>query len=287
MKRAQIVLTPNESKRLIAKATVSTDAVRDALDNGIVTIHPSSTTYHMVEFITGEKAEGIWVIGMICPRGTCVEGLTQQAFEKDKYQEISDPANFPFSWVFRKGKLEKGWKLAEILNEMSVGDVYIKGVNALDAHGYLGVLIASLAGGTISKAAAAQRRRGFKMIYVAGLEKLVPTTLRHVAKETGRHKTEVAFGIPCGLWTTKGECITEVEAFRILTDVEAIPFAGGGVGGAEGSVVMVLKGEDQKVEKAIQLFKEVKGARLPKIMLPDCETCHFPGCNFSGQKMEW
>jgi len=287
MTRAQIVLTPNESKKLIAKAVVAMDVVKKALEKGIVVIHPSSTTYHMIEYITGKRPERVWLIGMICPRGTCVEGLTQQAFEEDKYEEISDPANFPFSWVFRKGKLEKGWKLSEILNEMGKEDVYIKGVNAIDVHGYVGVLIASLAGGTISKAAAAQRKNGFKMIYVAGLEKLVPTSLKEVVKETGRDKTKAAFGIPCGLWIKNESCITEIDAFKLLTEVEAIPIAAGGVGGAEGSVVLVLKEKDEKIQEALRLFKEVKGAKLPNIVLPDCQMCHFPGCNFSGKSMEW
>lgn len=285
--RAQVVLRPTESKKLIAKAVVDVGAVKKALREGIVVIHPSSTTYHMVEYISGEKPEGIWIIGMICPRGTCLEGVTQKAFEENKYGELSDPANFPFSWVFKKGKLQKNLKLSDILDEMGEGDVYIKGVNAIDSHGYVGVLIASLAGGTISKAAVAQRKKGFQMIYVAGLEKFVPTSLRGIAKETGRDKTEVAFGIPCGLWIKHESCFTEIDAFKVLTGVEAIPIAAGGVGGGEGSVVLVLKGENEKVQKAIEVFKEMKGAQLPEIISPDCPTCHFPGCNFAGKNMEW
>lgn len=284
--RAQVVLKPAESKKLIAKAVVETKTVKEALMNGIVAVHPSSTTYYMVEYITGKKPEGVWIIGMICPRGTCLEGVTQHEFEKDKYEELSDPANFPFTWVFKKGELVKNVRLADVLKEMGEGDVYVKGVNAIDSHGNIGVLIASLAGGTISKAALARKKRGFQMIYVAGLEKFIPSSLKEVLKETGRDKTEVAFGIPCGLWIKKAPCFTEIDAFKVLTDVEAIPIAAGGVGGAEGSTVLVLKGEVDKVQKAIEVFRETKGAQLPEIVLPDCLTCHFPGCNFAGKGIE-
>jgi hypothetical protein len=284
--RAQIVLRPAESKKLIAKAVLEMDTVKKALKEGIITIHPSSTTYHMFEYITGEKPEGVWLIGMICPRGTCLEGITQLEFERDKYDELGDPANFPFSWVFKKGTYISGSRLEDVLEEMGEGDIYVKGVNAIDSYGNIGVLIASLAGGTISKAALAQRRKGFQIIYVAGLEKFIPSSLKEVIKETGRDRTDAAFGIPCGLWVKKESCITEIDAFTSLTGVETIPIAAGGVGGAEGSVVFVLKGEDETVQKALELYKEMKGAQLPEIRLPDCLMCNFPGCNLAGKEIE-
>jgi hypothetical protein len=287
MMRAQVVLTPAESKKLIAKAILEMENVKKALCQGILAIHPSSSTYFIMETLAGHIKQQIWLIGMIAPRGACVEGKTQRAFEEDHYQDLSDPANFPFSWVFREGKLQEGLKLSDVLDEMGKGDVYIKGVNAVDSHGYVGVLLASLAGGTIGKALAAQKKKGFQAIYVAGLEKFVPTSIRDVAKETGRDKTEDALGIPCRLLPIKEGCITEIEAFKILTGAEAVPIAVGGVGGAEGSVVMVIKGQESEVKKTMEVAKEVKGTRLPKVEFPDCLTCHFPGCYFSGKRIEW
>jgi hypothetical protein len=284
MIRAQVVLHPAESKKLIGKAVFEMDSVQKALREGIIVIHPSSTAYFLMEYITGKKPKGIWLVGMIATRGTCVEGLTQRAFEADKYQELSDPANFPFSWVFRKGKFEKGLKLAQILGEMGEGDVYIKGVNAIDSHGYVGVLLASLAGGTIGKALSFQREKKFKIIYLAGLEKFIPTSIQDVAKETGRANTSDALGIPCGLLPIKAKPVTEIEALKKLAGVEAVPIAAGGVGGGEGSTIMVIKGEEGEVKKAMKLVKEIKGAKLPIVEMPDCETCHLPGCYFSGNK---
>lgn len=286
MIRIQIVLTPAESKKLISKAVSEMDVVQRALKEGIVVIHPSSSTYFIMEYITGKRPEGIWLVGMIAPRGACVEGLTQRAFEEDEYQELSNPANFPFSWVFRKGMLEKGLKLIDVLNQMGEKDVYIKGVNAIDAHGYVGVLLASLAGGTIGKALALQKEKQFQILFLGGLEKLIPTPIKEVAKETGRANTSDALGISCGLLPIKADPVTEIKAFKMMAGVDAIPIAVGGVGGAEGSVMMVIKGEEEKVKKAMQLVKEIKRAKLPEVILPNCQTCHLPGCYFSGKIMD-
>lgn len=284
--RAQIVLKPSESKRLIAKAIVEMPAVKRALRDGVLMIHPSSTTYHMLEFLTGKKPEGIWLVGMLSPKGACVEGLTQKAMEDDHYQELSDPANFPFSWMFRKGKFESGRKLATVLEEMGEGDVYIKGVNAIDAHGHVGVLLASLAGGTIGKVLKAEKDRKFRVIYAGGLEKFIPGSLQESAKYSGRPNTSDAMGIPCAILPIRGQAITEIEALKILANVDVIPIAAGGVGGAEGSIMVVIQGEEEDVKKAMQLAKEMKNSKLPSIITPVCKTCHLPGCYYSGKDMD-
>lgn len=49
---AQIVLTPAESKKIIAKAIARLDVIRQAADKGTVALHPSSSTYFKVEEIT-------------------------------------------------------------------------------------------------------------------------------------------------------------------------------------------------------------------------------------------
>lgn len=281
MVRKQIVLTPPESKKLIARAVCAMEPVQRALENGLLVIHPGSTTYFIAEHLIGQPPTGIWMIGMIVPKGACVEGLTQREFEQDNYQELKDPGNFPYSWVFRKGTLETGVRLEDVLSEMGSDDVYIKGVNAVDTHGYVGVLVGSLAGGTIGRVVAYQKSRKFRTIYVGGLEKLVPVSLRHVAAETGRNKTSDAMGIPIGLYPIEASPINEVEAFNILAGVEAIPVAAGGVGGAEGSILLVIKGTETDVNEAMDFARMVKGAQLPAVRIPDCQTCHSPNCYYS------
>ncbi|MFC1824140.1 hypothetical protein ACFL9T_15625 [Thermodesulfobacteriota bacterium] len=286
-KRVQVVLRPAESKKLIAKAILELDAVKQALKGGILAIHPSSTTYFIREMLSGDKPEGVWLVGMIAPRGTCIEGICHRAFEEDNYDDLSNPDNFPFTWIYKRGKLQEALKLGDLLSEMGEGDVYIKGVNAIDTYGHVGVLLASLAGGTIGRAFKAQKKRQFQMVYVAGQEKLIAGPIKEVAKETGRAITSDALGIPCGLWAIEAEAFTEIEAFRILAGVEAVSIAAGGVGGAEGSIMLVLKGEESNVNLAMNLAKEVKGAKLPDVLVPECQACHSPGCLFAGQTISW
>jgi len=164
---------------------------------------------------------------------------------------------------------------------MGEGDVYIKGVNAIDTRGYVGVILASLAGGTIGQVLQSQRRRKFQVIYVAGLEKFIPTSIKEVAKEAGRDKIVDCMGIPTGLCPIEADPITEVQAFKLLAGVEAIPIAAGGVGGAEGSIVMLIKGNEAEVTKAMEIARGMKNAQLPEVNLPNCRTCHSPGCYLS------
>jgi hypothetical protein len=56
---AQIVLTPVESKRLIAKAIARLETVQQAKNTGIIALHPSSSTYLIVEELTGSKQRRI------------------------------------------------------------------------------------------------------------------------------------------------------------------------------------------------------------------------------------
>lgn len=288
MAKAQLVLKPAESKKLISKGLSQTDVVKNALRSGLVVIHPSSTTYFLMEYLTGATPDGVWLAGMIAPKGACLEGRFQSVLEEQNYEELRQPLDFPFSWVLRSGKQEVGRNLGQVLEEMGENDVYIKGVNAIDANGHVGVLIGSLAGGTIGRVFKAQKESRFQMIYTAGLEKYIPGSIREGAKEAGRAGTAEALGIPLGLFPVQAKPFTEVEALETLCGVQALPVAAGGVGGAEGSIMFVVKGEDQAVTQVMHMVKEeIKGAKLPDVIFPDCDTCHLPGCFFAGQRIEW
>ena len=55
--RAQVSLIPNESKKLIAKALADLSEVKTALKDGIVAMHPSSSTLFLAEEILGKTPE--------------------------------------------------------------------------------------------------------------------------------------------------------------------------------------------------------------------------------------
>jgi hypothetical protein len=173
-----------------------------------------------------------------------------------------------------------------LLEELGPGDVYAKGVNAIDAHGWVGVLRASLAEGTIGLALNAAQRRGFHLLFPAGFEKLVPGRLEEAARIAARRK-DYAMGVPVNVFAFPGETVTEMDAFRLLTSVEATVISAGGLGGAEGAVTLVLSGDSKMVTKAVELAEQVKGARLPEPRLPDCRECAVPTCRFPGWEKPW
>lgn len=274
--RAQVVLTSAESKKLIAKGILQMDKVKAALQKGLVAIHPSSTTYFIMEELGCPRPSEVWVCGWVLPKGTCVSGEVLEISKREGPME--NILDFPHTWVFRKGKFQSGMKLGEILQEMDVNDVYIKAGNALDLQGNVGVMLARLDGGTISRVIGAARGKGFEIILGIGLEKLIPLSIKEASKEAGARKMDYAMGIPVGLIPVDGITVTEIQAIKMLTGAEAIPIGSGGLAGAEGSTTLVIKGEEEQVKKGIALVKSVKEAKLPTPKIYECSECSHGTC---------
>ncbi len=288
--RAQISLTPTESKKLIAKAVVNMDVVKRALAEGIVVMHPSSSTFFIAEELTGKRPKTpVWVCGVIVPKGACLS-LRASKMSVDRPRiGISHPEDFTNSWVIQGGKLSTGTSLRDLFEKMGPKDVYIKGVNALDTKGTVGILIGNrVEGGTIGRVIAASKRKGFSLIFPVGLEKLIPIHIEEAAKEALKTQYDYSMGINCGLWPCKeGVVVTELKAIEILSGATAIPIAAGGLDGAEGAITLVVKGEKEEVTKAIEYVEQSKGARLPKANSPNCEDCGAALCDFPVKAKPW
>lgn len=287
--RAQVTLISAESKKLIAKAVARMDMVKQALEEGMVVIHPSSSTIFIVEEIIGQRPPNdVWVCGVVIPKGTCNEFGARVAL--DNQPGLLDLAKvFTFSWVLKKGKLESGIPLGTLLSQMGEKDVYIKGVNALDIEGRVGILFGHrhLGGGTMGVVMSAYKQKRFNLIFPVGLEKLVPIPIKEAAKEALQKKMDYSMGVPCGLLPCTGTVVTELNAIQILTGATATPIAAGGLGGAEGAITMVIKGEEQPVKKAIEYIEQVKGASLPQVREYNCAVCDRPGCSSAHNLKHW
>jgi len=57
--RAQVSLTPTESKKLLSKALAQMPLIKAAANEGIVVIHPSSTTLFLIEELIGKGRQQI------------------------------------------------------------------------------------------------------------------------------------------------------------------------------------------------------------------------------------
>jgi len=67
-----------------------------------------------------------------------------------------------------------------------------------------------------------------------------------------REPMESLNSIP-SMFLLTGHIVTELEAMKILADVEPFQAAAGGIGGAEGGVWLIVRGSQQAVEKALEL----------------------------------
>ncbi len=244
--KAQICLTPSESKRVLAKAVISIRSVKKALESGTVIICRGSTDAYILEEVKGSPVEkGKYTAGYVGRKGL----------------ELN--INRPSEAIFVNGKIQNDVTLQDAVKGLKPGDVVIKGANAIGPDGIPGVLVArrspQTTGGTLGTFQMAAMARGFEVIIPIGLEKSIPVSVLVGSKEISLDKVEWATGVPCGLIPMFGTVVTEIEAFKLLADVESIPIAAGGIGGAEGTITLLIKGDETKVRKAISIVEKIKG----------------------------
>ncbi|MDH7571658.1 MAG: hypothetical protein QHJ73_18930 [Armatimonadota bacterium] len=240
---AVVVLTPSESKRLLGKAVAALPEVRAALDTGRVIIGNGSTNAFVAEEIVKER---------VSPLRYCAGAIFEGKLNVVPADERLSP------YCLEKGQVvRKPW--TDFLMEFEAGDVFVKGGNAVDPTGAVGVLVFDKAGGTIGKALPVVTARGAHLIMPVGLEKLVPSV---AAAARACHPQRIVAGmggVPGLIPVVNARVITEVEAFRVLANVDAVPLAAGGAAGCEGSVVLALVGARADVERAYAVAESVKG----------------------------
>ncbi len=239
-----MTFTTAESKRLIAKAVVAMPQVRAALERGRVIVGGGTTNAYIAEELLGKPvAPGYFTKGIIC------HGLLCTTFRSPDWIK-------PFSFV-NGVPVDREW--SEVLKEFDADDVMIKGANAVDPEGNAGVLLGSPVGGTIGASLPIVMARGSHLIIPVGLEKLVPSVIT-ASRKCGLKRLKYPDGATVGYMPVVGATVvTEIDALRILTGVDATLVASGGVGGAEGAVVLVVEGPDQRVRSAFQLWESIKG----------------------------
>ena len=274
--RIQVTLTPPESKKLIAKAVTKLDIVKKAQKDGIILVGASTTCAFILEELANRKITRGYGCGIIIPRGTCIMQEMLDSIHQRGYAK---------TWVLEKGKLHEDLTVDDVLKRMGAGDVFIKGANALDPQGNAGVFLGSTIGGTVGRVVGTAMAKGINVIIPVGLEKMIPTPISRAATEAGIEKMDYSMGMPVGLIPLNGTVVDEVKALNILTGAEAIPIGAGGVGGAEGSVTLVIKGSEGQVKRSLKLIESIKGTEEPATSPPECRDCRYPRCSL-GAKYE-
>jgi len=256
-----VVLLPSESKRLIAKGVIATPEVQRALKQGLFVVSRGTTTAFIAEELLGVKL----------PKANCTAGIVT-----DSRLSVTVPEDGLGPWVFRNGSSSKE-PADEALKQFDARDVSVKGANAIDPQGNVGVLAANELGGTIGSVWPVVAARGSHLIVPAGLEKMVPSVI-DASWVCGNRLFKYVMGTRVALMAVvNARVITEIQALEILTGVHAVHVGSGGVGGSEGAVVLGLEGEDETVKRAFELVQSVKGE--PPIGMPRLQPAVQPVFN--------
>ncbi len=265
--QAIFTLTPSESKRLIGKAVAAMPEVQKAKKEGYLIIGRGSTNAYVAEELLNQSMEkekyvaGQVIKGVLCAlhQGIRIQPIT---FHKDKVLKV-DPAT--------------------LIDKLGPDDVLLKGANAIDHTGKVGVVMASPVGGTMGQFYMVMKAQGATIIYPAGLEKLIPS-VELAAKFGGRLNLERSIGARVGFAAVAdGKVVTEIQCIHNLFGIRAVHFASGGYGGAEGSVTLVIEGADEDVNRCMDFVESIKGELpLPAVKGP-CKTCPVL-CSFQGKE---
>jgi DNA-binding beta-propeller fold protein YncE len=240
---AIFALTPSESKRLIARAVAALPEVRRAMERGRIIIANGTTNAFVAEEL----------LGIPVPKVRFAAGIISQGWLGTTNSEERLPP-----YVLRDGQ-PIDVPMREALAEFEAHDVFIKGGNAVDPQGNVGVLMGHERGGTIGSALGIVVARGAHLIAPVGLEKLI-ASVPEAARRCGQLRQRYHLGMAVGLMPlVNARLITEVQALEILAGAQAIHVASGGINGSEGAVVLVAEGPEEEVARAFRLVEGIKG----------------------------
>ncbi|NLB88418.1 MAG: hypothetical protein GX790_04210 [Syntrophomonadaceae bacterium] len=254
-------LHPAASKYIIAKAVTQMPEVKNAFANGKIIIGAGTTNLQIAELLLGTTFEPKeeYIAGLISAQVPC----------------ITDPA-VRKNWCIEKGKLiNVDW--LEFLDSFGPDDVFIKGANAVDPQGNVGILLANPFGGTIGRSIGIIKSRGIKFICPVGLEKLIPSCIE-AEKNMGIYKTPIRIGMQIGFMTvTNATVMTEIESLNLLFGVDAVHVASGGVAGMEGAVLLAAEcNSESQAEELLSLVKSANKISPLKVVKRKCSQCDNP-----------
>lgn len=270
--KAVFVLTPAESRRLIAKSVVQMDEVQTALEKAYVVVAGGTTNGYVAQELTGLDIQP-----QCYTAGTSVQGVLCVTAPADRDTRIPVV-------LYQGQRVTK--TIPEVFKDFHLESVIIKGANAVDPEGNVGVITSGFDGGTVGATIGTITSTGMKCIYPVGLEKLV-SSVREAAAWTGSKTFDYSMGADFGMYClSNGIVVTEIQALQILAGVEAKHLASGGIGGSEGAVVIAVRGPETQVRQAIALVESIKGEPPLPALKGRCDECPYPRCTFHGKTEE-
>lgn len=243
------VVSPAAGKRLIARAAVRHPSIRRAMHERTLVIVAGTTNGYVVEEILGELGEA-----EAFGRRRFFRGVTLPPHcRTTEAGRLPDESAFPGDVVITRGSWLRGKTIFDVVHDLREGDVILKGANAVDlVEKRAAVLIGHPRAGTIGVALQAVLGRRVELILPVGLEKRVVGSLDGLAAMLNAVGAQGPRLLP-----VPGAIFTELEAIQLVTGAVARLVAGGGVGGAEGSVWLAVRGTAAELEEVDRLMESV------------------------------
>ena len=267
-------LTSAESRRLIAKAVVAMPEFKKAWESAYLLLADGTTNAFIAQELLGR--DGI-------EPGRCTVGIST-----DGLLCVTNPdSRKSFPNVFYKG--EKSDKtLVEALADFHAETVVIKGANAVDMNGYVGIITSGFDGGTVPRIIGPVTSKGPKFTPPVGLEKPVPSRPASAKALGGATPIDISMGADPGMYCIgTSTIVTEIEAIRMLFNADATLVCCGGVGGNEGAVTLAVDGDEKDIKALVEFLEtEIKGEPPVKGNKGICEVCRYKFCRYCGKKAE-
>ena len=262
MRYIQCFLTVNDGKWLIAEAISKMEPVRAALESGSIVFKGGTTVSCISQLMTGLELR---VGGRNSPRGA---------------MSSKNEVESPHTVLLKDGVTQNmDGRMDEVLSELGPGDVMIIGANLIDGQGNAALLAGFPGGGQYGRISSYMSCEGFKVIIAAGLEKMTPGSVRDAMLAVRRKNIDSSYGMSCGLFPVAGELVTELEAIKLLADVEVAIIGRGGIDGGEGGILLQIWGEEGQVAVVEGAIERCKGKEVAGDPL-SLEECVVPssGC---------
>jgi hypothetical protein len=242
-----ICLKPSQSKRLIAILIARLPMIREKFRKGNILVTKGTTQGYVLEELirnfgieySFKKAN--FVAGQIIPTG-----------ENDGFGWLS--VN-PIKWSnihFKNGELIEVQDIVGCVQRFKKGDIVIKGGNALDYNGNVGVFLGNkYTGGSIGSTLGIIKALGLKLVIPITLEKLITGDVIELSEILGFNEIDDP-GInnfKIGMMPISGMIMNEVTALESIYDVNVYHIGSGGVGGMEGAITLLIEGGKSVVEE--------------------------------------
>ncbi|MBF0132020.1 MAG: hypothetical protein HQL75_05480 [Magnetococcales bacterium] len=246
---AVVVLRPGEARALVGQAVASLQQVQEKRHSGHMVIVGSSTARHVIHHLLKEDPG----------RDTFAVGQIRNA----RLGETPKDSRGPGPYLFDQGHITRGWP-APLLEKFGPGDIYLKGANAIDPQGNAAILLGSPTGGSIGVALSILYARGGSLIIPVTLEKLIPSVPKAMGL-LGQGVPQRVMGIAVGLipiMAGSATIVTELQAMRILANVEATVVAAGGTDDCAGAAVIHFQGKEENVKKMWDIILAMRDNNL-------------------------